>query len=91
MPHLDHSPTPEEPHDPIAERHNARLGLVLFTVYLVAYTAFVVVIAVVPDWMGIPVGRLNLALVSGLGLILSAVALAVLYAFLCRRPAGGNS
>ncbi|MCU0705828.1 MAG: DUF485 domain-containing protein [Fimbriiglobus sp.] len=90
MPHADHTPPPDEPRDPGVERHNARLGLVLFAVYLTGYVAFVLVIAVAPEWMGVPVGRLNVALVAGLALLLGAVVLAVVYALLCREPAKGN-
>jgi uncharacterized membrane protein (DUF485 family) len=88
---MHHPAPPDEPRDPATERHNARLGLLLFAVYLTGFAAFVLVIAVAPDLMGVPVGRLNVALVSGLALILGAVVLAVLYALLCRTPAGGKS
>ena len=89
MPHLD-APPPAEPRDPAVERFNARLGLLLFAVYLAGYAAFVLVIACAPHLMGVPVGRLNVALVSGVGLLLAAVVLAVVYAVLCRTPAGGK-
>lgn len=89
MPHLD-PPPPAEPRDPAVERHNARLGLVLFAVYLAAYAAFVLVSAFAPGVMDATVGRLNVALVSGFVLILGAVVLAVVYAVLCRTPAGGS-
>ena len=91
MPHPDHGPSPEEPRDHPVERHNARLGLVLFAVYLLAYAAFVGVSAFAPGVMDQTVGRLNVAVVSGLALIGGAVLLAVLYAALCRTPAGGKS
>ena len=39
---LDHSHLPpDEPRDPVAEQHNARLGLVLFAVYLLGYGTYV--------------------------------------------------
>ena len=72
MPLHDHS-TPDEPSDPAAERHNARLGLILFAVYLAAYAAFVGITAFAPSVMDQAVGRLNVA---------------VVYAVLCRTPAG---
>lgn len=88
MPHLDHTPTPDEPRDLVSERHNARLGLLLFGVYLLAYAVFVGISAFVPSVMDATVGRLNVAVVYGLALIGGAVVLAVVYAVLCRTPAG---
>lgn len=88
MPHLD-PPPPDEPRDPAVERYNARLGLILFAVYLAAYAAFVGLNAFAPWVMDNTVGRLNVAVVSGLGLIGGAVLLAVAYTLLCRTPAKG--
>lgn len=88
MPHLDHAPTPEEPRDLVSERHNARLGLLLFGVYLLAYTVFVAISAFAPLVMDATVGKLNVAVVYGLALIGGAVVLAIVYALLCRKPAG---
>jgi uncharacterized membrane protein (DUF485 family) len=88
MPALDHTPLPEELPDHASERHNARLGLILFAVYLLAYTAFVGINAFAPWVMDGMVGRLNVAVVYGLALIGGAVLLAVVYAVLCRTPAG---
>ena len=86
-----HSPThTAEARDPASERYNARLGLVLFAVYLVAYGAFMLVNAFAPAWMDIEVGGVNVAVVSGLGLIGGAVLLAVVYAFACRVPQSGG-
>lgn len=88
MPALDHAPLPDEPRDEAVERHNARLGLVLFAVYLVAYGSFVGINAFAPTIMDATVGRLNVAVVYGLALIAGAVLLAVGYAVLCRKPVG---
>lgn len=88
MPALDAPPPSDEPRDHASERHNARLGLVLFAVYLAAYAAFVGVSAFAPSVMDATVGRLNVAVVYGLALIGGAVLLAVVYAMLCRTPAG---
>lgn len=83
MPATDQPPPP-------AERHNARLGLALFAVYLAAYGAFVLINAFWPELMDAVVAAgLNLAVVWGLGLIVGALALALVYAWLCRNPAGG--
>jgi uncharacterized membrane protein (DUF485 family) len=86
-----HLPPPEA-RDPVAERYNARLGLVLFALYLAVYAAYVLVNAFRPAVMDqVPLAGVNLAVWSGLGLIVGAVVLALLYAALCRRPQGGRA
>ena len=88
---IDHSHLPpKEIRDPVAERYNARLGLVLFAVYLLAYGAYVFINAFRPALMDeVVFAGINLALASGLALIVGALVLAVLYAWLCRKPQGG--
>ena len=82
-------PPPAEVRDPAAERFNARLGLGLFAVYLAAYAAYVLVNAFRPAVMDELVGAgVNLAVASGMGLIVGALVLALVYAALCRRPGG---
>lgn len=90
MPHHAQAPLPDEPRDHFVERHNARLGLLLFTIYLAGYAAFVGISAFAPWVMDRAVGRLNVALVYGFALILCAVLLAVVYAALSRSPARGS-
>ena len=82
-------PPPPEARDPAAERYIARLGLVLFAVYLIAYGAYVFINAFRPTVMDELVGSgVNLAVASGMGLIVGALVLALVYAVLCRRPGG---
>ena len=90
---LDHSHLPpEEARDPAVERYNARLGLVLFAVYLAAYGAYVAVNTFRPAAMDrVPFLGVNLAVLTGMGLIIGAFVLAVVYAFLCRTPKGGRA
>ena len=90
---LDHSHLPPpEARDPAAERHNARLGLVLFAVYLAAYGTYVLVNAFRPAVMDELVGAgVNLAVASGMGLIVGALVLALVYAGLCRKPGEGRA
>jgi uncharacterized membrane protein (DUF485 family) len=89
---FDHShPPPAEVRDPSCERHNARLGLVLFAFYLAAYATYVLINAFRPAVMDELVGAgVNLAVASGMGLIVGALVLALVYAALCRRPQGGQ-
>ena len=89
--HHSHLPPPEA-RDPAAERHNARLGLVLFALYLAAYAAYVLVNAFRPTVMDDLVGAgVNLAVASGMGLIVGALVLALVYAAFARRPQGGRA
>jgi uncharacterized membrane protein (DUF485 family) len=89
--HHSHLPPPEV-RDPAVERHNARLGLVLFAIYLIAYGAYVLINAFRPAVMDELVGAgINLAVTSGMGLIVGAMVLAVVYAILARRPGEGRA
>jgi uncharacterized membrane protein (DUF485 family) len=89
---FDHSHLPpEEVRDRAVERYNARLGLVLFVVYLAAYAAYVLINAFRPAVMDeLVFSGINVAVASGLALILGAIVLAVAYAWLCRKPQGGG-
>jgi uncharacterized membrane protein (DUF485 family) len=65
-------------------RRNARIGLVLFAVYLTLYTAFVLLNAFRPDVMEETAAGVNLAVLSGFGLIAGAFVIALAYGWLCR-------
>jgi uncharacterized membrane protein (DUF485 family) len=89
--HPSHLP-PAEARDPRAERHNARLGLVLFGVYLAFYATYVLVNAFRPAVMDeVVFAGVNLAVASGMGLIVGALVLALVYAALARRPREGRA
>ncbi len=70
------------------ETRNARVGFVLFVVYLLLYGGFVFLNAFAADVMEwTPIAGVNLAILYGFGLIIAALLLALLYGFLCReRP-----
>lgn len=64
---------------------NARLGLVLFTVYLLLYGGFMTLNVMNPKMMAEPaMFGLNLAILYGFGLIIAALVLALLYMALCK-------
>ena len=68
---------------------NTRTGLLFFAFYCLIYTTFVFLSAFRSDVMERVVwGGLNVALWYGVGLILGAIGLAILYCWLCRssRP-----
>jgi uncharacterized membrane protein (DUF485 family) len=65
---------------------NARLGMVLFCIYLIFYGGFVLLNAFAPGMIARPflVG-INLAVNYGIGLILAAFVMALLYLALSRK------
>ena len=83
--------TDKPPHDdehPELSSRNARMGLVLFIIYTAIYAGFMGLNAFSPltmKWS--PFGGTNLAILYGLGLIVGAVLLALIYMFLCKRNA----
>jgi uncharacterized membrane protein (DUF485 family) len=88
MPGFDHTTAaPSESDDPAVSARNARYGLILFAVYFAFSAAFVVLNAFWPDVMSLPVGGVNLAVSYGLGLIVAAIVLALVYSWLCRGSA----
>ena len=67
------------------ETRNARLGLVLFGVYVLLYAGFVLLNAFSPQTMeSTPLAGVNLAILYGFGLIAAALVLAAVYGWLCQ-------
>ncbi|BBO30527.1 DUF485 domain-containing protein [Lacipirellula parvula] len=67
---------------------NARIGLILFFVYLAFYGGFVLLAAFSPATMArLPWSGVNLAIWYGFALIAGALLLALLYGYLCRVEA----
>jgi uncharacterized membrane protein (DUF485 family) len=83
---------PPDPHeDPATALRNSRLGLRLFAVYVILYGGFMLLNVFLPQTMAqSPLARINLAIWYGLGLIVAALVLALLYMRLCRRRARPN-
>lgn len=65
--------------------YKAKLGLWMFLVYTIIYGSFIVVNLLNPQLMLKDVGKLNLAVVYGLGLIILALILAFVYNYLCSK------
>ena len=64
---------------------NARNGMILFVVYVAMYLGFMLLNAFAPQRMQQPVlAGVNLAIVYGMGLIVAALVLALVYMRLCR-------
>ena len=68
---------------------NSRFGLVLFLLYLLLYGGFVLLNTFSPATMeATPVAGINLAIIYGVGLIIAAFVLALVYGLVC--DAGGK-
>jgi uncharacterized membrane protein (DUF485 family) len=75
------NPVPPPPAD---VARNARLGIVLFVVYVLVYAGFVALAAFAPSVMAKEIAGVNVAIVYGLALIALALLLAIVYMLLCR-------
>lgn len=88
-------PEPTPPHDLYeaehADRKNARLGLVMFFIYLVVYGTFVGLCAFSLGTMETPVLGVNLAIFYGFGLIGFAFVLAMIYMWMCKPSDQGKA
>jgi len=74
-----------EPDRPAISARNARYGLVLFFVYLLFYGSYVLANVFAGEQMErTPLAGVNVAILSGFGLILAAFVLALVYGWLCR-------
>jgi uncharacterized membrane protein (DUF485 family) len=80
------TPIAKEQEDQAVIAHNTRAGLGLFAVYVALYGGFMALSAFRPDVMSRPVlGGANLAVTYGFGLIVAALALALIYMKICRK------
>ncbi|MEZ6042343.1 MAG: DUF485 domain-containing protein [Planctomycetaceae bacterium] len=69
------------------QNHNARMGIILFTIYLVLYGGFVFLNAFAADMMeSTPFAGLNIAILYGFALIIGAFVMSLVYGALCRNP-----
>ncbi len=66
-----------------ASGYKTRIGLSMFFVYTLAYIMYVAINAIKPTWMGLTFGGLNVATLFGIGLIVFAFVLALVYNHFC--------
>lgn len=72
--------TTKESHESRTAAPASRLGLALFAVYVLLYGGFMGFVLARPDLLAErPFGGVNLAITCGLGLIVAAVVLSVIY------------
>ncbi|MEI6256126.1 MAG: DUF485 domain-containing protein [Planctomycetota bacterium] len=70
----------------------SRIGLTLFWIYVLLYAGFIGLVLFRPDLLSQrPFGGVNLAIASGMGLIGSALVLAVVYMAACRVVEANSS
>ncbi len=85
MPQFTHTTGVSEGDPARPTPRSTRYGLRLFVIYLVLYGGFVLLQAFAPSLMERDVvAGINLAIAYGMGLIVAALALALLYVWLCR-------
>ena len=64
----------------------ARLGVVMFAIYMVVYIGFVLIGTMFPKALGVKFrGGQNLAFLYGMGLIVLAAVMGLIYNFFCTR------
>jgi|SRR5690606_28841727 len=81
-----HTPSTGEPKPDYASKKKARLGIIFFFIYLLFYGGFVTIGVVNYELLAIDTfGGLNLATFYGIGLIVFAVILGILYNYFCSR------
>jgi uncharacterized membrane protein (DUF485 family) len=69
-----------------AAAKKAKLGIKLFIFYILIYAGFVVIGLVDPELMGLHIiGKQNLAIVYGFGLIVLAIVMGFIYNAMCSR------
>lgn len=82
---MHHGPAVELGND-YSIAYKTRLGVILFFVYLLVYAGFVLIGVFYPDLMGIKtLAGLNLAFVYGMGLIVLAIIMGLVYNYFCTR------
>ena len=66
-----------------ASRFKTHIGIWMFLFYFIIYAGFVLINTTNPKLMSSDIGRLNLAIIYGFGLIIFALILAVIYNAIC--------
>jgi len=84
---FDHGPAqPVEEEDMVAAARNANRGMALFLIYFAIYAGFVAINAFWPELAARPaLWGVNVAIVYGFALIVTAIFLALVYSWLCRK------
>jgi len=69
-----------------AAAKKSKLGVILFFVYTLIYSGFVIIGLFKPELMGLKLlGGQNIAIIYGLGLIILAIVMGFIYNYFCTR------
>lgn len=82
---MSHGPATEWKEDKVLEKKKSRLGITLFFIYTMFYVVFIFINVTNNELMRISVGSLNVAIVFGFTLIISAFILAWFYNLYCTK------
>lgn len=81
-----HQETPQQQETDLSIKKKTRLGIYFFFIYFFFYAGFVAIGVLNYELLAFEViGGVNLAIFYGIGLILFAIILGILYNFLCSR------
>lgn len=69
----------------LAHTPASRLGLTLFGIYVLLYAGFMLLTVFKPQLLGATFAGVNVAILYGMGLILAAIVLAVIYTLVGRN------
>jgi uncharacterized membrane protein (DUF485 family) len=81
---MSHGPSTEWKEDGSSE-YKSKLGVIMFILYVVVYAGFILINTLNPKLMGMDVLKVNLAIFYGIGLIVYALILAIIYNYLCTK------
>lgn len=81
---MSHGPSTEWKEDG-SSAYKTKLGVRMFILYVVVYAGFILINSLTPSWMGVDIGKVNLAFFYGIGLIVYALILATIYNYLCTK------
>ena len=81
---MEHGPATEWQEE-ASQDYKTKLGLIMCAIFVVVYLAFILTAVISPRTMAVDVGKLNLAIVFGFGIIILAIIEALIYNFLCSR------
>ncbi len=80
-----HEPAVEVGIDKAAAK-KAKLGVIMFLIYTIVYSGFVLIGLTKPEWMGLQaIGGQNIAIVYGFGLIVLAIVMGFIYNYFCTK------
>lgn len=81
---MEHGPAAEWKKEK-SESFKSRLGLIMFAAFAPIYIVFILITVINPRLMAMDVGSLNLAVVYGFGIIISAIVFAIIYNRICSK------